>query len=114
MKGLDFKIAYVAHPFAGSEVNREFTRLELLKLEKVLPNTVFLSPLHNFSWVEYIPDRRAQDLFQDKLNILLDRADVLIITGAWAYSRGCMQEFERAKEQGKPIYTFQHGELLAI
>lgn len=112
MKELENQVAYVAHPYGGHEVNRELTTMELLKLSKAFPSLVLLSPLHNFEWVEYIADRHAQDLFQDKLNILLDRADALILTGAWTHSRGCMQEFERAKEQGKPIYTFQHGELL--
>lgn len=111
MKELENQVAYVAHPYGGHEVNRELTTMELLKLSKGFPSLVLVSPLHNFEWVEYIADRHTQDLFQDKCNALLDRADILILTGAWMDSHGCMQEFERAKEQGKPIFIYKHGEL---
>lgn len=111
MKELENQVAYVAHPYGGHEVNRELTTMELLKLSKAFPPLVLLSPLHNFEWVEYIADRHTQDLFQNKCNALLDRSDILILTGAWMDSRGCMQEFERAKEQGKPIFIFKHGGL---
>lgn len=98
------QMVYVAHPYGGLEENR-------LKIDHVMKwlvledeINVYLSPIHNFGFMYLTGDE-----YQKGLNIclrMLEQCDVLVLCGDWRTSRGCKQEFNKAKEMWMPIYTF--------
>ncbi|WP_295236923.1 DUF4406 domain-containing protein [Veillonella sp.] len=97
-------LIYVAHPYGGLEENR-------LKIDHIMKwlvledeSNVYLSPIHNFGFMYLTGDE-----YQKGLNIclrMLEQCDVLVLCGDWRASKGCKQEFDKAKEMGIPIYTF--------
>lgn len=98
------KKVYVAHPYGGLEENR--LKIDHIMKWLVLEDeiNVYLSPIHNFGFMYLTGDE-----YQKGLNIclrMLEQCDVLVLCGEWRTSRGCKQEFDKAKEMGIPIYTF--------
>lgn len=74
-------------------------------------NNVYLSPIHNFGFM-YLTGAE----YQKGLNIclrMLEQCDVLVLCGDWKKSRGCRQEFDKAKELGIPIYMLDDWEIIA-
>lgn len=103
-------IAYVSHEFGGDEENVKKTRQICRELAEQLPEVLFI-PALSVTCRRYSKRHYAQDL-----GLLLDlesRCDVVLMTGDWDNSTGCLAEYEFAKRTGIPVAE-SYPELLAI
>lgn len=96
-------VAYMAHPYGGLD-NLFKARYMAKKLADLHPHMAIINPLDNFRYLEYFGER---DILEREKQVLekqvLERCDVLIMTGDWRASPGCMGEFSFAYHHGIPI-----------
>ncbi len=48
-----YVVLYVAHPFGGNLDNIARAEIQLSKLRKLLPRHTLISPIHNWSYLDY-------------------------------------------------------------
>ena len=94
------KMAYVAHPFLGKPENVADAERIILKLLKLYPDVVFLSPLHATGFYYFA---LSYELGMEHCFEMLKRCDELWLCDGWEDSRGCKFEVEFAKEHNIPI-----------
>lgn len=82
-----YTMLYVAHPFGGDLVNISRAEIQLSKLRKLLPQHTLISPIHNWSYLDYEMTNQVVAI-RDCVSLLL-RCDALILTGRWEESAGC-------------------------
>lgn len=92
-------VAYMAHPYGGKKVNIEKACDMAEKLADLHPRMAIINPLDNFRHLAYFGER---DILEREKQVL-ERCDVLIMTGDWKKSPGCMGEFSFAYHHGIPI-----------
>lgn len=92
-------VAYMAHPYGGKAENIEKACDMAEKLAGRHPRMSIINPLDNFRHLEYFGER---DILAREKQVL-ERCDVLIMTGDWKKSPGCMGEFSFAYHHGIPI-----------
>lgn len=92
-------VAYMAHPYGGKAVNIEKSCNMAEKLAGRHPRMSIINPLDNFRYLEYFGER---DILEREKQVL-ERCDVLIMTGDWKTSPGCMVEFSFAYNHNIPI-----------
>lgn len=92
-------VAYMAHPYGGKAENIEKACNMAEKLAGRHPRMSIINPLDNFRHLEYFGER---DILEREKQVL-ERCDVLIMTGDWRASPGCMGEFSFAYHHGIPI-----------
>lgn len=92
-------VAYMAHPYGGKEVNLYKARDMAKKLADLHPYMAIINPLDNFRYLANFGERDI--LGREKQ--LLERCDVLIMTGDWKASPGCMGEASFAYAHDIPI-----------
>lgn len=92
-------VAYMARPYGGKAVNIEKACDMAEKLADLHPHMAIINPLDNFRYLAYFGER---DIL-DREKQVLERCDVLIMTGDWQESPGCMGEFSFAYNHGIPI-----------
>lgn len=92
-------VAYMAHPYGGKKVNIEKACNMAEKLAGRHPRMSIINPLDNFRYLEYFGER---DILEREKQVL-ERCDVLIMTGDWRASPGCMGAFSFAYHHGIPI-----------
>lgn len=92
-------VAYMAHPYGGKKVNIEKACNMAEKLAGRHPRMSIINPLDNFRYLEYFGER---DILEREKQVL-ERCDVLIMTGDWKTSPGCMGEFSFAYNHEIPI-----------
>lgn len=92
-------VAYMAHPYGGKKENIEKACNMAEKLAGRHPRMSIINPLDNFRYLEYFGER---DILERGKQVL-ERCDVLIMTGDWKTSPGCMGEFSFAYNHGIPI-----------
>lgn len=92
-------VAYMAHPYGGKAENIEKACNMAEKLAGRHPRMSIINPLDNFRHLEYFGER---DILEREKQVL-ERCDVLIMTGDWKTSPGCMGEFSFAYHHGIPI-----------
>ena len=109
-------MAYLAHPsapivenlkvFTGEikESNVEETGDIAYKIMSKYPNLTVLSPLHAYSFLEGKDMEETEILRYDFR--LLNNCTLLILSGYWRQSRGCMAEYGYAKARGIRIYEY--------
>lgn len=117
-------MAYLAHPytpivknlkaFTGEikESNVEETGDIAFKIMKKYPNLTVLSPLHAYSFLEG-KDLEETDILRYDFR-LLNNCTLLILSGYWRHSRGCMSEYGYAKAKGIRIYEYRDGLLYPL
>lgn len=92
-------VAYMAHPYGGKKVNIEKACDMAEKLADLHPRMAIINPLDNFRHLAYFGGR---DILAREKQVL-ERCDVLIMTGDWKASPGCMGEASFAYNRGIPI-----------
>lgn len=92
-------VAYMAHPYGGKKVNIEKACDMAEKLADLHPHMSIINPLDNFRYLAYFGE--SDILGREKQ--VLERCDVLIMTGTWKSSPGCMVEFSFAYNHDIPI-----------
>ena len=92
-------VAYMAHPYGGKKVNIEKACDMAEKLADLHPRMAIINPLDNFRYLAYFGER---DILAREKQVL-ERCDVLIMTGDWKASPGCMGEFSFAYNHDIPI-----------
>lgn len=92
-------VAYMAHPYGGKRVNIEKACDMAEKLADLHPRMAIINPLDNFRYLAYFGER---DILEREKQVL-KRCDVLIMTGHWKASPGCMEEVSFAYNRGIPI-----------
>ena len=121
---LECGMAYLAHPYAPivenlkvftgeiKESNVEETGDIAFKIMKKYPNLTVLSPLHAYSFLEGKDMEETEILRYDFR--LLNNCTLLILSGYWRHSRGCMSEYGYAKAKGIRIYEYRDGLLYPL
>lgn len=109
-------MAYLAHPYAPivenlkvftgeiKESNVEETGDIAYKIMSKYPNLTVLSPLHAYSFLEGKDMEETEILRYDFR--LLNNCTLLILSGYWRQSRGCMAEYGYAKAREIRIYEY--------
>lgn len=92
-------VAYMAHPYGGKAENIEKACDMAEKLADLHPHMAIINPLDNFRHLAYFGER---DILAREKQVL-ERCDVLIMTGDWKASPGCMGEFSFAYNHDIPI-----------
>lgn len=113
---LECGMGYLAHPYAPiienlkvftgeiKESNVEETGDIAFKIMRKYPNLTIISPLHAYSFFEGKELKETEILKYDFR--LLSRCDILILSGNWRNSKGCMSEYGYAKAKGIRIYEY--------
>lgn len=113
---LECGMAYLAHPYSPivenlkvftgeiKESNVEETGDIAYKIMSKYPNLTVLSPLHAYSFLEGKDMEETEILRYDFR--LLNNCTLLILSGYWRQSRGCMAEYGYAKARGIRIYEY--------
>lgn len=91
-------VAYMAHPYGGLD-NLFKARYMAKKLADLHPHMAIINPLDNFRYLEDYEEMS----FLERDKQVLERCDVLIMTGDWKKSPGCMGEFSFAYNHDIPI-----------
>lgn len=114
-------MAYLAHPYTPIVKNLKAFTGEIkesnveemgdiaFKIMKKYPNLTVLSPLHAYSFLEGKELKETEILRYDFR--LLNNCTLLILSGYWRHSRGCMAEYGYAKARGIRIYEYVDGTL---
>lgn len=92
-------VAYMAHPYGGKAENIEKACDMAEKLADLHPYMSIINPLDNFRYLAYFGER---DILEREKQVL-ERCDVLIMTGDWKASPRCMGEFSFAYNHDIPI-----------
>lgn len=82
-----YVVLYVAHPFGGDLDNVSRAEIQLSKLQKLLPRHTLISPIHNWSYLDYEMTNQVVAI-SDCVSLLL-RCDALVLTGLWNDSAAC-------------------------
>ena len=110
-------MAYLAHPYASAfpDINA-FNLMDAgniaFKIMKKYLNLTIISPLHNYSFFEGKELKETEILKYDFR--LLNNCTLLILSGHWRHSRGCMAEYGYAKARGIRIYEYVDGTLYPL
>lgn len=114
---LECGMAYLAHPYASAFSDiKAFNLIDAgniaFKIMKKYLNLTIISPLHNYSFFEGKELKETEILKHDFR--LLSRCDILILSGNWRLSCGCMAEYGYAKANGIRIYEYVDGTLYPL
>ena len=121
---LECGMAYLAHPYSPivenlkvftgeiKESNVEETGDIAYKIMSKYPNLTVLSPLHAYSFLEG-KDLEETDILRYDFR-LLNNCTLLILSGYWQLSKGCMSEYGYAKAKGIRIYEYRDGLLYPL
>ena len=121
---LECGMAYLAHPYAPivenlkvftgeiKESNVEETGDIAYKIMSKYPNLTVLSPLHAYSFLEGKDMEETEILRYDFR--LLNNCTLLILSGYWRQSKGCMSEYGYAKAKGIRIYEYRDNLLYPL
>lgn len=124
LPALECGMAYLAHPYSPivenlkvftgeiKESNVEETGDIAYKIMSKYPNLTVLSPLHAYSFLEGKDMEETEILRYDFR--LLNNCTLLILSGYWRHSRGCMSEYGYAKAKGIRIYEYVNGTLYPL
>lgn len=121
---LECGMAYLAHPYSPivenlkvftgkiKESNVEETGDIAYKIMSKYPNLTVLSPLHAYSFLEG-KDLEETDILRYDFR-LLNNCPLLILSGYWRQSKGCMSEYGYAKAKGIRIYEYRDNLLYPL
>lgn len=121
---LECGMAYLAHPYAPIKLETQtyFKEVKENNLKDTgdiaydimlkYPNLTIISPLHAYSFLEGKDMEKMEILWYDFR--LLNNCTLLIMSGYWWHSRGCMAEYGYAKAKGIRIYEYVDGTLYPL
>jgi len=121
---LECGMAYLAHPYAPIKLETQtyFKEVKENNLKDTgdiaydimlkYPNLTIISPLHAYSFLEGKDMEKMEILWYDFR--LLNNCTLLIMSGYWWHSRGCMAEYGYAKAKGIRIYEYVDGTLYSL
>lgn len=121
---LECGMAYLAHPYAPIKLETQtyFKEVKENNLKDTgdiaydimlkYPNLTIISPLHAYSFLEGKDMEKMEILWYDFR--LLNNCTLLIMSGYWWHSRGCMAEYGYAKAKGIRIYEYRDGLLYPL
>ena len=116
---LECGMAYLAHPYSptpNSLATKEFNLMDTgniaYEIMKKYPNLTIISPLHAYSFLERKDMEETEILRYDFR--LLNNCTLLILSGYWRQSKGCMSEYGYAKAKGIRIYEYVDGTLYPL
>ena len=114
---LECGMAYLAHPYASAFSDiKAFNLIDAgniaFKIMRKYPNLTIISPLHAYSFFEGKELKETEILKYDFR--LLNNCTLLILSGYWRHSRGCMAEYGYAKARGIRIYEYVDGTLYPL
>lgn len=116
---LECGMAYLAHPYSptpNSLATKEFNLMDTGDIAYNImldyPNLTIISPLHVYSFFEGKGMEETDILRYDFR--LLNNCTLLILSGYWRQSRGCMAEYGYAKAKGIRIYEYVDGTLYPL
>lgn len=91
------KLIYISHPYTGNEEQNEEEAMQIsAHLAKLYPEILFINPLSAMQHTA-VAKLDYESILKQCLT-LLSKCDGMIMTGNWENSRGCMAEFQYAKE----------------
>jgi hypothetical protein len=94
------RTVYVAHPFRGDEVRNAGKVAEICRrLHTEYPDTLFVSPIHAFSWFRDDHEGALQHCLW-----MLAKCDELWVFGEWWNSDGCKREINAAIKAGMWVH----------
>lgn len=107
-------MAYLAHPYTSAFPDiKAFNLIDAgniaYEIMKKYPNLTVLSPLHAYSFLEG-KDLEETDILRYDFR-LLNNCPLLILSGYWRQSKGCMSEYGYSKAKGIRIYEYRDGRL---
>ena len=110
-------MAYLAHPYASAfpdinAINLMDAGNIAFKIMRKYPNLTIISPLHAYSFLEGKNMEETEILRYDFR--LLNNCTLLILSGYWRQSKGCMSEYGYAKAKGIRIYEYVDGTLYPL
>lgn len=124
LPNLECGMGYLAHPYAPLNRRAEIF-VEAIKAENVegagdmayeimqkYTNLTIISPLHAYSFLEG-KDLEETEILRYNFR-LLNNCTLLILSGYWRHSRGCMSEYGYAKAKGIRIYEYVDGTLYPL
>lgn len=95
------RLIYVAHPYSGDEQGNIKKAQEIVKeLQLKHPHNTYISPLLTFG---YLGGNVSYEQAMKLCASLLDRCDMILLTGDWRKSKGCLIELEYARLNNIPI-----------
>ena len=121
---LECGMAYLAHPYAPIKLETQTYFKEVKEnnlkdagdiaydIMKKYTNLTIISPLHTYSFFEGKGMEETDILRYDFR--LLNNCTLLILSGYWRQSRGCMAEYGYAKAKGIRIYEYVDGTLYPL
>ena len=121
---LECGMAYLAHPYAPIKLETQtyFKEVKENNLKDTgdiaydimlkYPNLTIISPLHAYSFLEGKDMEETEILRYDFR--LLNNCTLLILSGYWRQSKGCMSEYGYAKAKGIRIYEYVDGTLYPL
>lgn len=122
LPNMECGIAYLAHPYISTshspgqytspQLNCEDAGKITWRLMRCYTNLTIISPLHAYSFLDSKNLTETEILYYDFG--LLSRCDMLILSGHWRHSLGCMSEYGYAKAKGIRIYEYRDGLLYPL
>lgn len=117
LPNMECGMAYLAHPYASAFSDiKAFNLIDAgniaFKIMRKYLSLTIISPLHNYSFFEGKELKETEILKYDFR--LLSRCDILILSGNWRLSCGCMSEYGYAKAKGIRIYEYRDGLLYPL
>lgn len=98
-------MVYISHPYSGNEDKNIKEAQEItIELATKNPNKTFINPLATFHHLEII-NASYENCLKQCLE-LLSVCDSIIMTGDWKNSKGCLVEYEYAKEHGLELIEY--------
>ena len=91
---------YVSHPYTGDEERNRAEAAEIQRfLQERYPDMLFLNPIAMFAAVA---DMEYEQVMEYCLEVLRD-CDMIVMSGEFMDSRGCIRELKEARALGIPI-----------
>lgn len=124
LPAMECGMAYLAHPYAPIKLETQTYFKEVKEnnlkdagdiaydIMKKYTNLTIISPLHTYSFFEGNGMEETEILRYDFR--LLNNCTLLILSGYWRQSRGCMAEYGYAKARGIRIYEYVDGTLYPL
>lgn len=100
---------YLAHPYASDPLLNTFavTRIAARLIGKGYHIYSPLTMTHHIDVeLKYMKIDISNEQWVEYDFTILDRCDAIIMAGSWQLSKGCMREFQRMRDRGKPVYIY--------
>lgn len=122
LPNMECGMGYLAHPYTSAshspgqytspQLNCEDAGKITWRLMRRYTNLTIISPLHAYSFLDSKNLTETEILYYDFR--LLSRCDMLILSGHWQHSLGCMAEYGYAVARGIWIYEYRDGLLYPL